>query len=72
MTARTGSLRIASWCLCGASFIGSSTPPDAVEDVHEAWRSQHVGEGHGPCSAQKARNARRRLEREALRAGDAA
>ncbi len=60
---RTGSLRIRAHCLCGGGFDGSSTPPAAVEKVYELFWQVHAGEGHGPCDARTARNARRRKDK---------
>lgn len=60
-------VRIHAWCICGATFKASSSPPVTAEQLHYWWLSGHSGEGHAPCDAQTARNARRRQERAWLR-----
>lgn len=57
---RTGWAHIRAYCICGSKLDARSEPPDAAEFAHEAWRSIHSGEGHGPCDAVTARRARKK------------
>lgn len=47
-------------CTCGAAVTGRI--PASVE---RTWRSYHSGPGHAPATADQARRARGRAEREA-------
>lgn len=63
-----GILELKSWCTCGADLSVRANPPEVAEIAHQAFRLAHDGEGHGPCNAQTARNARRRSDRARRRA----
>ncbi len=57
------SITIERHCTCGGSIKAKSRPPAPAEAIVAIFAEAHTGEGHGPASAQQARNARRREDR---------
>lgn len=56
-------------CQCGGTFTGSGIPIHTRDQIAHIWWDGHQGDGHGRCDAETARQARRRAEDTAVRAG---
>lgn len=56
-------MRIALYCTCGASSVGTISPDAKAKSfIEKIWNASHSGKGHAPCDAKTAARARRKEE----------
>lgn len=56
-------MRVALYCTCGASSVGTIRPDAKAEAfIERIWKKTHSGPGHQPCDAKTATRARRKEE----------
>jgi hypothetical protein len=62
MATATADTNVRLYCTCGASGVGTISPPAKAEKFRRLWSTLHSGPVHTPCDQKTAARARRKAD----------